>query len=69
LGSYALVFGLKDLTIIDSNLNIMNSYTSSSLGLNEFFPYLSLMHVAVNANEVFFSNYSSVYKIIFNGVN
>ena len=69
LGSYALIFGLKDLTIIDSNLDIVNSYTSASLGLNEFFPYLSLMHVAINANEVYFSNYSSIYKIIFNGIN
>lgn len=69
LGSYALIFGLKDLTIIDANLNIVNSYTAASLGLNEFFPYLSLMHVAINDNEVYFSNYSSIYKIIFNSIN
>jgi hypothetical protein len=69
LGSYALIFGLKDLTIIDGNLNIVNSYTAASLGLNEFFPYLSLMHVAIHANEVYFSNYASVYKITFNSIN
>jgi len=69
LGSYALIFGLEDLTIVDNNLNIVNSYTSASLGLNEFFPYLSLMHVVTNNNELFFSNYTSVYKIIFNDIH
>ena len=69
LGSYILIFGLEDLTIVDHDLNIVNSYTSSSLGLDEFFPYQSLMHVTISNNEVFFSNYSSIYRIIFSGIN
>ena len=69
LGSYILIFGLGDLTIVDYDLNIVNSYTSTSVGLDEFFPYQSLMHVTINNNEVFFSNYSSIYRITFTGIN
>lgn len=65
LGPYILIFGLEDLTIVDYDLNIVNSYTSTSLGLDKFFPYQSSMHVTINNNEVYFSNYSSIYKITF----
>lgn len=69
LGSFVLIFSLEDLTIVDYNLNIINSYNSSSLGLNKFFPYKSLMNVDIHGHKLYFSNYSSIYKIEFSGIN